>query len=129
MAQFRVSASISGGALQAPITDLPTPQEYSFELYDIDGDSAGRSQTGLMFRDRVATKRKLVCKFAPMEGSDLQTLLSAISAQFFYLEYPDALTGTKRVMQCYAGDKSVPVYNYNGSKYLWQGLSVDFIER
>lgn len=128
MAQFRVAASVSGGALVSPV-DLPTPQEYTFELYDIDSDSAGRSQTGLMFRDRIATKRKLSCKFAPMDGTALKALLGAVTDQFFYLEYPDALTGSKRIMQCYVGDRSVPVYNYNGTRYLWQGLSMDFIER
>lgn len=128
MAQLRVAASISGGALVSP-TDLPTPQEYTFELYDIDSESAGRSQSGTMFRDRVAVKRKLTCKWAPMNGTALSSLLSAVSAQFFYLEYPDAMTGAKRIMQCYVGDRSVPIYNYNGSTYLWQGLSMDFIER
>ena len=128
MAQFRVSNSISGGALVSP-TDLPTPQEYEFELYDIDSDSAGRNQNGLMFRDRIAVKRKLVCKFAPMDGTTLSTLLSAVSAQFFYLEYPDALTGSKRIMQCYVGDRSVPIYAKINSKLVWQGLTMDFIER
>ena len=37
----------------------PTPAELEWSLSDLDGDNTGRNQSGNLFRDRVAVKRKL----------------------------------------------------------------------
>ena len=41
------------------IVPLPDPSEYSWGLQDVDADGTGRNQSGDLFRDRVASKRKL----------------------------------------------------------------------
>ena len=110
---------------------IPTPQTTKYTIQDIDSDEgAGRNQQGLMFRDRVAVKRKLECTWAPMYSAEISTLLDKMTGEFFQLTYPDAHTGNLRTMTCYVGDRSADMYMIvSGSKTLWTGLSANFIER
>ena len=111
--------------------DIKDPQTMTWDIYDLDSENgAGRNQQGKMFRDRVAIKRKLTCTWGPLDSSEMSTLLSAMTSTEFSIEYPDALTGARRTMTAYVGDRSVPCYMYNPDKgkWLWQGLSANFIE-
>lgn len=112
----------------------PDPYEVTVAIQDLDYETgAGRSQTGLMFRDRVAVKRKVSCKWRPMYGNEVKALLELMTDEFFVLRYPDPLTGTHHSITCYVGDRTMPVYTmYKGttpSKILYNGLDANFIER
>ena len=111
--------------------DIAAPQTLSWDIYDLDSENAGRNQLGEMFRDRVAVKRKLTCTWAPMEPAAMSTLLKEMDEVFFTLRYPDAHDGTYREGTFYIGDRSTPMYMWNETKqkYLWSGLSANFIER
>lgn len=112
--------------------DIKDPQTLAWDLYDLDSeDGSGRNQLGEMFRDRVAVKRKLNCTWAPMTPSELSTLLKAMDSVFFTVRYPDAHDGTYREGTFYVGDRSTPLYMWNETKgkYLWEGLSANFIEK
>ena len=112
--------------------DIADPQSLTWDLYDLDSeDGSGRNQLGEMFRDRVAQKRKLNCKWGPMEPAQMAILLQAMDSVFFTIRYPDAHDGTYREGEFYVGDRSTPMYVWNNTKgkYLWEGLSANFIER
>ena len=97
------------------VVSLPAPDELKWNISDLDADGTGRNQNGDMFRDRVAVKRKL---------------LQAVDDVFFSLTYPDAMTGTDRTMTCYVGDRSSPIMRpETDGKWLWGGLSMNFVER
>jgi hypothetical protein len=118
--------------LQINKFDIADPQTLTWDIYDLDSeDGAGRNQEGLMFRDRVAVKRKLNCTWPPMDDHEMSKLLKAMSDVFFTIRYPDAHDGTYREGEFYVGDRSAPMYMWNAEKgkYLWQGLSANFIER
>lgn len=111
--------------------DIKDPQTMQWDIMDLDSENgAGRNQKGKMFRDRVAVKRKLTCTWGPLEEKEIKELLSKMTATEFSLDYPDALTGGRRTMTAYVGDRSAPLYMYNTekNKWLWQGLSANFIE-
>lgn len=108
---------------------LPDPQEMSVGVYDVDADGSGRDQSGTMFRDRVAVKQKVECKFPPLSWSEVSTILNAIEDQFFTLTYPDPKQGSNRSMTCYVGDRTAPVLRAVSGDYLWGNLAVNFIER
>jgi hypothetical protein len=61
----------------------------------------------------------------------MSKLLKAMSDVFFTIRYPDAFDGAYREGEFYVGDRSTPMYMWNAEKgkYLWQGLSANFIER
>lgn len=111
-------------------TALKAPKEITYTLSDMDASSSGRSQAGLMFRDVVAQKVKLQVQWGGLSESECATILNAIDEPFFYLRYPDAKQGAKRVMQCYVGDRTSPIFRQDTDNlWKWQGLSVSFIER
>ena len=117
--------------LQINKIDIADPMTLTWDIYDLDSEQAGRNQLGQMFRDRVAVKRKLNCTWPPMEPSQMATLLQAMDAVFFTIRYPDAHDGAYREGEFYVGDRSTPMYMWSDEKqkYLWQGLSANFIER
>ena len=117
--------------LQINKIDIADPKTLTWDIYDLDSEDAGRNQLGQMFRDRVAVKRKLNCTWPPMEPSEMAALLQAMDNVFFTLRYPDAHDGGYREGEFYVGDRSTPMYMWNNEKqkYLWEGLSANFIER
>ena len=118
--------------LQIDKRDIADPIELTWDIYDLDSeDGAGRNQKGEMFRDRVAVKRKLNCKWGPMEPDEMSKLLKAMDKVFFTIRYPDAHDGTYKTGTFYVGDRSTPLYMWSNEKkkYLWSGLTANFIER
>jgi len=116
---------INGQAIINPIA-------LQWEESDLDSsEGTGRNQLGDMFRDRITTKRKVSVTFPPMNDEQMASLLEAISPLFFQLEYPDPRLGKRHVMSVYVGDRSVPIYMYDKvlQKWIWQGMSIDFIEK
>lgn len=109
---------------------IKSPQALQWEKEDIDASGSGRNQNGLLFRDRVAVKRKLTCRWPPMESAEMSQLLNAMSPEFFTLEYPDAFDGTQRSGTFYVGPQTAPIYKQNANgTWLWENLSANFIER
>lgn len=116
--------------LQINGIDVKDPASLQFGLQDIDSSSAGRNADGEMIRDRIAVKRKISCKWNALTNSEISTLLSAMSDEFFSLTYPDALTGSSRTITAYVGDRTAPAYTLQtNGLYLWQDLSANFIEK
>ena len=69
--------------LQINKVDIANPNTLTWDLYDLDSeDGAGRNQEGLMFRDRVAVKRKLNCTWPPMEPLEMSVLLKSMDDEF-----------------------------------------------
>ena len=110
---------------------LPDPKRggLSISIQDLDASTTGRNQKGQLFRDRVAVKRKISYSAPPLSKAEMSSLLQAITDQFFTLEYPDPQTGGRKKITAYCGDRTAPMYSYINGKYMWEGLTVDFIER
>ena len=66
-----------------------------------------------------------------MTNEEISVLLKAMDDEFFTIRYPDAHDGAYREGTFYVGDRSTPLYMWNAEKqkYLWEGLSANFIER
>lgn len=126
-----ISVGISGSSLTA----LPDPSVLTVLLQDIDASTTTRSANGTMLRDRVvggaSAKRKIEIEWPPLNSEKTKLILQAIKDEFFYVQYPDPYTGEDRISMFYAGDRSVPMYNYNlhGNGILWEHIKVNLIER
>lgn len=103
-----------------------TPKVFRVEIMDLDGESH-RNARGDVLRDRIATKRKLNCEWGPLTNSQISIILKAVQGVFFAVEYPDPLTSEMRTGTFYVGDRSAPMYRFGNT--LWEGLSMNFIER
>lgn len=111
------------------VVNLRDPAKMSFCLYDLDSSETGRNQNGDLFRDRKSVKRKLTCNWSGLTNEQLQTILNATTDQFFELTFPNPMTGAMATMTCYVGDRTAPMYTYMNGKWIWESLSMNFIER
>lgn len=108
--------------------DIATPKSFKVTINDIDGES-NRNAKGDLIRDRVATKRKLECEWPPLTMAQSSTLLQAVKDIYFQVEFPDPMEGALITKTCYVGDRSSPMYALINGEYLWQGLSMNIIEK
>lgn len=115
------------GTLYVDGVKVPTPQTYSWNLEDLDSDEGtGRNNaTGEMFRDRVATKRKLSFTWPPLSITDTSSLLKALAPVFISVRYLDAEEGDYVTKTFYAGPKSANC----GHRARWLGITANLIEK
>ncbi|ETY74762.1 hypothetical protein LFAB_05290 [Lactiplantibacillus fabifermentans T30PCM01] len=111
-------------------TAVKAPQSLECIIQDIDA-KASRDANGLLHRDRVAIKRKLTIKWGPLTVPECSAILKAVSGQFFSCTYLDAQEGGMVTKTFYVGDRTTPVYTFNPTTtdYVWQNVSMDFIEQ
>lgn len=113
------------------VVNLPYPQEYTQDLYDVDAATTGRNAAGTMIRDRVARKQKFNCKWAALTAAQLQTILQACEDVSFQLTVPDIYTGARKTFNVYVGDRSAPIYWYpsnDNTTWMYTSLTMNFIE-
>jgi hypothetical protein len=111
---------IAGVSVKAP-TDL--------KIGRFDLTKSGRTASGKMVMEVIATKRRVDVVWKMIKDSELQTIIDTITANkpFFSLTYPDA--GGTKTMTCYAGDITTSLWHtVNGVRY-WQEVSIPFIEQ
>lgn len=76
------------------ITNLIAHGGVQWSRNDIDGPNSGRTMSGLLIRDRVATKIRLDITCRPLELSELRMLLNLIYPEFVTVTYDDPMLGT-----------------------------------
>jgi hypothetical protein len=113
--------SVNGAAISSP-------SKMSVGIYDV-SRSADRNAEGDILIDRVAVKRKLEMEWPPLSNASMAALLSAVTAVFFSVTYPDPMTGASKTITCYVGDRTAPVLKYTSGVPYWEGLRMNFIEK
>ena len=110
------------------ITNAIAHQGVKWSRNDIDGPSAGRTISGLMIRDRVATKIRLDITCRPLTTLELRYLMNLIYPEFVQVTYDDPLLGTV-TKTMYANNHSAQIYMLHGNDELWHNVSFPLIER
>lgn len=110
----------------------PDPSSMTWGLQDISASDAGRVQdaSNTMYKMRTSQKRKLQLQWAAPTEAQAARILQQFNSEYFMLEYPDAMTGGRRIAEFYAGDRTAPMKWYqlsDGTRYAT--LSFDVIER
>lgn len=108
--------------------------EMSVNISDLDSESSSRNALGQMMRDRIRggkdALRKINVKCRPLNNGEMKSVMEVISTQaFFFVTYPDPLTGGNRRAEFYVGDRSVPVYRAVDGKFLWSNLTFNLVEK
>lgn len=106
---------------------IPTPSEVKVGIMDL--SNAERNAQGDMLIDRIATKRKLDLKWNHLKPNELSNLLQIINNVYFFVRYPDPMTGNYETKTFYVGDRNIGVYSYVGGNPKWNDISFNFIER
>lgn len=107
---------------------IATPKVFKVDISDIDGETS-RNAKGDMIRDRVATKRKLSCEWPLLTMGEISQLLNSVKNVFFSVEYPDPMEGIRITKTFYVGDRSTPMLYMKNGVAMWEGLTMNFIER
>lgn len=95
----------------------------------MDSEESYRDTKGETHRDRIASdKRKLICEWGPLTQEEISAILNAIEPVFFTVKYYDPKEGlvTKTF---YAGSKSTPMLQMKDGEPIWEGLSINFVEK
>ena len=83
---------------------LPDPSGFSGETSDLDV-SAERDATGLLHRDRVATKIPVQLTYTNITWDMCQAILSLVNVSSFSFTFPDPNTGALRTGTYYVGNR------------------------
>ena len=111
------------------ITQAIASKGVKWSRNDIDGVNAGRTMSGLMIRDRVATKIRLDITCRPLTMLELRYLMDLIYPEFVQVTYDDPLLGTV-TKTMYANNHSAQIYMKKGeNEELWYNVSFPLIER
>ena len=75
------------------ITPYIAYQGVKWTRNDVDGPNTGRTMSGLMVRDRVATKIRLDITCRPLKNDELKILLNLLLPVFVEVTYDDPMYG------------------------------------
>ena len=96
----------------------PAPTEYSLEIHDIDSEASGRSESGIMNRERVrAGIYKLALSFTNLTSDEVLMIKEAIAPESFSVTLFD---GSEVTAKMYVGNRSLKLKSIdNDSNCFW----------
>ena len=76
----------AGDAQALPIA-LPDPSKMEWGLQDVSDSEAGRTQDGLMHKNRIAQKRKLTLEWPAVIPAVASQILQAVNPEYLSVTY------------------------------------------
>lgn len=113
------------------LNGIPLPSGAQVSVGRFRLTKAGRTASGKMVMDVIATKTKVDLSWDKLPEADLRALITALEAQVFYqLSYPDARDNTgQATITAYTGDINYSAWHrVNGVRY-WESIKVSLIEQ
>lgn len=87
----------------------------SYEYAQLDGDSAGRSEDGTMYRDVIGLTNKVFCDFIDYRsGSELSSILKLLKKKSCSFTYYDPMAMSRITKNMYVVGDKVNVVNVDG---------------
>ena len=97
---------------------------------DLDADGSGRNLLdGLMYRSRIATKRKWTVAFNRLDGATLAQLEQDMDHDYVTVTMLDAKTNTQTAHTYYCSTITEGIQRYIGGEVVYDGVTFDLIER
>ena len=95
----------------AAYTTVPSPSKYDWKLSDVSSPTSGRTEDGLMHKDRITQKVHLELEWAYIGDNDAQTILNAFNPEYLDVQYYDYMAKAVQAKNFYVGDRQVTTYN------------------
>jgi hypothetical protein len=112
------------------ITGLIAYKGVQWSRNDIDGPNAGRTLSGLMIRDRVATKIRLDITCRQLTLSEVRMLLNLLMPEFVSVTYDDPMDGVvTRTMYANNNKANFLMSKDDDTEELWDGITFPLVER
>ena len=102
---------------------------FSWTRNDIDGPNAGRTISGLMIRDRVATKIRLDITCRPLLQSECSALLNAILPEYVTVRYIDPMYGEVTKTMYSNNNPAVASTVFDDGTVRYTGITFPLVER
>ena len=122
-------------------SQVKSPSEIKWGIYDISSPDAGRTLDGIMHKERLAVggqKRKMELKwYAVKFGSEIvnsvlmgsSNILQAFTPEYIDVKYPDPQTGNIETKTFYTGDKDLNFRLWLDGRQVMTDLSFNIIEQ
>lgn len=91
-------------------------------------DESGRNAKGKMVIDVVSRKRKVYVTFRPMNGAEMESLLSAIADYVMEVTYLNPKTNALVTITAYTGTPEPDYYWTLTNEKLFRPMDLNFIE-
>lgn len=103
---------------------------YKWQRSDVDGPGAGRDLTGVLRRNRLATKERLDITCRPLKTSESAIVLQAILPEWVEVEYLSPMAGgtVKKTMYSNNNPAAFQQVGRDG-EVLWTGITFPLIEK
>lgn len=108
---------------------IKTPSSFIWGLQDISSSDAGRTDDGMMHKNRIAQKRKIDLVWAMPTPEESHKILVAFQPEYVNVTYYDPLEGAIVTKLFYTGDKSAPVKIWTVNNKRYESVSFNIIER
>lgn len=108
---------------------MPCPSQFDWSLQDISAAESGRTDDGLMQKNRVAQKRKIALAWKEPTIMQASAILTAFNPEYISVYYWDAMAGQYQTRTFYVGDRSAPVHFWWVGNKRYSTISFDIIER
>lgn len=112
------------------ITNLIAYQGVQWKRNDIDGPNSGRTLSGLMIRDRVATKIRLDITCRQLTHEETRMLLNLLMPEFVQVTYDDPMQGiVTKTMYANNNGAQFLFAKDNDSVEMWDNVTFPLVER
>lgn len=97
---------------------------------DLDADGSGRNLLdGLMYRSRIATKKKWTVSFLRLDEDIMSQLMSDMDADYVSITTLDSKANRNITRTCYCSTINEGVQRYVGGRTVYDGVTFNIIER
>lgn len=106
-------------------TALPAPSAYKVQLSDLDSSGTGRTEDGVLVRERVrGGVAKISAGWAALSTADCAKVLNATAPDSMTVQY---FFGGVRTAKMYAGDRTADLKADRDGQAVWE-VAVNLIE-
>lgn len=97
---------------------------------DLDADGSGRNLLdGLMYRSRIATKKKWTVSFIRLDETIMSQLMSDMDADYVSITTLDSKANRPIIRTYYCSTINEGVQRYIGGRTVYDGVTFNIIER
>lgn len=110
------------------ITTLPAPAVYQWELEDISGKGAGRTEANVkMNKMRLGQVCGITLAWNGVTTAQASAILQAFNPEYVNVKYLDPLSGGYKTREFYVGNRSAPLFD--ARRGVWENVSFKIVQR
>lgn len=112
--------------------NVKCPSSYQYLLEDVSDSSAGRTEDGVMNKNRIGQVIGVELSWNGITTKELHDLLLTFNPEYITVQFIEPLSGDAdnnyyKELEMYVGNRTAPMYN--ASMGLWESLSLKIVDR